>query len=421
MTKDLRKRPFVRPLFLWILGICISVYIPFDITFITLSTGAVLFVLGIYFFVPSVDHQYNNRWIWGGCFSILFLALSCAYVYYRLRLDGLEDIPEWQGYFKVLQLNLVKTFDSLDLQKWEREILSTITFGFRENLDSTVRHRFSLAGAAHILAVSGFHVGVVYSFFRICLSIIPTRKTELIFFKNLCLLLLIWTFVSLTGLAASAVRAAFMLSLYIIGKTLRRKTDSYNTWCAAAFCMLVYNPFYLFDLGFELSFLAVLSILFFFPRINSVFKLKNPLIRIPWSWFSISIAAQIGTLPLCLYYWGEVSSVALLSALPVTILSILIIPLGLLWAVTMFMGFHMESLKIILELLMKCFCDFVNRMGQIEPLNTFVPFTAVMLLLVYLFLLFLCFFIMKKQIKYLLISINFFFLFSLAMLIERFC
>ena len=88
------------------------------------------------------------------------------------------------------------------------------------------------------------------------------------YLKYSVLLVAIWLFAGMTGLAAPAVRSALMLSLYLLGRMFRRRAGSYNTWGASAFCMLVYNPFYLFDIGFELSFIAVLSILFFYKRIR---------------------------------------------------------------------------------------------------------------------------------------------------------
>ena len=93
----------------------------------------------------------------------------------------------------------------------------------------------------------------------------------------------------ITGLAASAVRAGLMLTLYLTGRVLRRMTDGYNTLAAAAFCMLVFNPLYLFDIGFQLSYLAVLSILYLQPRLQNLIVVRNPVIAIPWGWITVFV------------------------------------------------------------------------------------------------------------------------------------
>lgn len=417
MTKELRKRPFARPLFIWISGICFSVYIPFE--YVAFGLSALCLILLFYSFNFKNERSlYSERWQWGAWYMLLLLALSCAYVSYRLRVHPSTDLSEWQVWCHSFQQKLLEPIALLDLADWEKNVLATLTLGYRQQLEWTVRERFSLAGAAHILAVSGFHVGVIYSFLRLCLFPL-SDKSGLRFLKNGLLLMGIWLFAAITGLAASAVRAAWMLSLYLIGITIRKKRDSYNTWCAAAFCMLVYDPFYLFDIGFQLSFLAVLSIFFFYRRISSLFQLRNPLIRAPWDWFAISLAAQIGTFPLCLYYFGELSSVSLLAALPVSFFSILIIPLAFIWIICVCLGWICAPLRWLISLIAEIFCQFVDRMGRIDPITPAEPLSACMLFELYLSLLFFCFYIREKYFRHLLATFLFFFLFSASMLIER--
>lgn len=417
MTKELRKRPFARPLFIWTSGICFSVYIPFE--YVTFGLSTLCLILLFYsFYFENERSLYSERWQWGAWYMLLLLALSCAYVSYRLRVHPSTDLSEWQVWCHSFQQQLLEPIALLDLADWEKNVLATLTLGYRQQLEWTVRERFSLAGAAHILAVSGFHVGVVYSFLRLCLFPL-SDKSGLRYLKNGLLLMGIWLFAAITGLAASAVRAAWMLSLYLIGVTIRKKRDSYNTWCAAAFCMLVYDPFYLFDIGFQLSFLAVLSIFFFYRRIASLFQLRNPFIRIPWDWFAISLAAQIGTFPLCLYYFGEISSVSLLASLPVSFFSILIIPLALVWIVLVKLGWICMPLHELTSWMTDTFCSFVDRIGRIDPITPAEPLSAYGLFGLYLFLLFLCLYIREKYSLHLLIAVFFFFLFSVSMLIER--
>ena len=226
------------------------------------------------------------------------------------------------------------------------------------------------------------------------------------YLKYSILLVAIWLFAGMTGLAAPAIRSALMLSLYLLGRMLRRRADSYNTWAASAFCMLVYNPFYLFDIGFELSFVAVLSILFFYKRIRVWFSLRNPWIQTVWDWFAISLAAQVYTLPLCFYYFGSVSSVALLTALPVTFLSTLLIPAALLWMLLSVMGWNWELLASLVSGLTASFCLFIDRLGRVPALAASVPFTPGMLGLLYASLFFFTLYIKGKRARWLLLALS---------------
>ena len=209
-------------------------------------------------------------------------------------------------------------------------MLATITLGYRKDMSRDVRKRFSVTGVAHLLAVSGFHVAVVCGFLSFLFSFLP-KSGFCRWGRYLSTLCLLWCFVVVTGLAPSAVRDGLMLTLYLTGQVLRRRTDGYNTLAAAAFCMLVFNPLYLFDVGFQLSYLAVLAILFLQPRLQNLIVVRNPLVAIPWGWITVTLAAQAGTTLLCLYYFRQFSLVFLCTNLPLTFLSTFLIPAGLVW------------------------------------------------------------------------------------------
>ena len=122
-----------------------------------------------------------------------------------------------------------------------------------------------------------------------------------------------------------------MLTMYLTGGVLDRRAERYNILAASAFCMLVYEPLYLFDIGFQLSYLAVLSILYFQPRLQALIKVHNPFLRTPWGWVTVTLSAQAGTTFLCLYYFGQFSTVFLLTNLPLTFLATLLIPASLVY------------------------------------------------------------------------------------------
>lgn len=332
MIKELQIRPFSRPLLVWIAGIILQTAFPlYAYSVLFLLFPLLVLILSCFGTKERGAFCYETRWLWGAVFVSLLLFLSiqktaCSQV--DLSFEHSESTLSRLA--KEEQLRLLEPFGRLNLTDEEKSVLATITVGYREAMDRDVRQRFSVAGVAHILAVSGFHVAVVCGFLSFLLSFLP-RSEPCRWVRYLLTVLLLWLFVAVTGLAASAVRAALMLTLFLTGGVLGRRAERYNILAASAFCMLVYEPLYLFDIGFQLSYLAVLSILYFQPRLQRLMKVRNPLLRAPWQWITVTLAAQVGTVFLCLYYFGQFSTVFLLTNLPMTLLATLLIPMGLAW------------------------------------------------------------------------------------------
>ena len=332
IIKEIQKRPFIRPLFIWITGILLQAF--FDCSVVSLLLIIILLlVVAFSYLIPKVESESGNyelRWVWGAVFLSLLLSFSIQWTaYWQERGDSSETslLMELGGKG---QERLLEPFERLNLSKEEKSVLTTITLGYRKEMDREVRKRFSVTGVAHLLAVSGFHVAVVCGFLSLLFSFLP-KNSFYSWLRYLLTLCLLWSFVVITGLAASAVRAGLMLTLYLTGRVLRRMTDGYNTLAAAAFCMLVFNPLYLFDIGFQLSYLAVLSILYLQPRLQNLIVVRNPVIAIPWGWITVTLAAQAGTTLLCLYYFRQFSLVFLCTNLPLTFLATFLIPAGLIW------------------------------------------------------------------------------------------
>lgn len=225
---------------------------------------------------------------------------------------------------------IIGKYNRLEITPSERAVLSALTLGYTAGMTSELRSHFSAVGVAHLLAVSGFHVAVVAGIVSLLLSFLPKHGAGFVVKYGVTLVLL-WLFVTLTGMAVSAIRAGLMFTFYWTGKLLRRQSEGYNTLAAVAFCMLVYRPYNLFDIGFQLSFLAVWSILYLQPRISSLLTVRNPLLRYPWQGMSVTIAAQVGTAPLCMYIFGTVPLVFLFTNLPLAILSTFLIPCAFFW------------------------------------------------------------------------------------------
>ena len=280
MIEEIQKRPFVRPLFLWITGILCYAFLPASSLLYVLGvlSALVFLFLGFSWGQGHAELQYDSRWIWGAIVSVLIVCLAVEVCWYSDRRIALVNEPasSLDLLATKAQYSLVNTFDRLRLSDEEKSILATLTLGYKKAMSRETKRRFSLAGVSHILAVSGFHVAVICGFLSFFCSFMPRWGIGR-WIRYIILVGSLWGFVFITGLAPSAVRAALMLSLYLTGRALRRVTDGYNTLAAAAFCMLAYNPYYLFDVGFQLSYLAVFFILFLVPRFKEWIVVRNPL------------------------------------------------------------------------------------------------------------------------------------------------
>ncbi|HCC52473.1 MAG TPA: competence protein, partial [Porphyromonadaceae bacterium] len=277
VINEIRKRPFVRPLIFWLTGILLQVCFPLQVLSIIFFAFAVIFVI-VSFFVPKQicldSYRYDMRWVWGGVFALLLVFLSIQRTSLAERQLGHKAEP---GFLLAkaaeMQETIVDRLDLLDLSDEKKAVLATITVNYRRNMTRDVSRQFSVAGLSHLLAVSGFHVGIISAFIGMLLSFMPKRIVFFHYLKYLFMILFIWMFTYMTGLSTAAVRAAVMISIYLTGKMLKRRPDKYNTLAGAAFCMLVYNPFYLFDIGFQLSYMAVLFILYLQPRLGSLLEI----------------------------------------------------------------------------------------------------------------------------------------------------
>lgn len=211
---------------------------------------------------------------------------------------------------KRTRARLLDLFKRSNLEPDELAVVSALTVGYKDLLDDELRKTYSAAGATHILAVSGLHVGIIYGMMVMLLTLIPKLNRHI---KMLIAIAFLWFFAFITGLSPSVLRAAAMFSMVEVGRSLGFRTNTYNTLAAVAFILLLIEPNNLFNLGFQLSFLAVLSIVFFHPHIRGLFYSKSRILSWIWDLISVSIAAQIGTLPVVLFNFGQFSNYFLIS------------------------------------------------------------------------------------------------------------
>lgn len=233
---------------------------------------------------------------------------------------------------------LSKLFEDSVISTKARPILFAMTLGAVELLDKETKENFSVAGVSHLLAVSGLNVGILIWLLNILLYGMNRYEKSRIA-KEFILLLSIWIYAFITGLSPSVVRAVIMFSIVILGHTLHRKTNIYHSLLLSAFGMLLYNPYYLFNISFQLSYTALFSIVCFQPPINGLIRIKNRVVKYFWEIANVSIAAQICTFPLILYYFHSFPTHFIVTNIMLVPLSFLLLGLVILSYVTLWIPF----------------------------------------------------------------------------------
>lgn len=207
---------------------------------------------------------------------------------------------------------LLAVFRGLGLGAGEFAVLAALTLGYTDELEPDIMAHYSASGAMHVLSVSGLHVGVIYLILNFLVSLV-FRKPSMLIPKTILLVIALWFYAVITGLSPSVVRASAMFSMVAVGKAFDRTAQIYNTISSTCFFLLLYNPAYLYDVGFQLSYTAVLGIVYFQPKISPLLSFTNKGLKWLWDLTSVSLAAQLGTLPLSLFYFNQFPNYFLLT------------------------------------------------------------------------------------------------------------
>jgi competence protein ComEC len=204
--------------------------------------------------------------------------------------------------------------------KEEQGIASALLLGLKGTIDDHLKTVYSQTGTTHVLAVSGMHVLILFQFLLLLIGFASSAKIQKIVLPIVTLLLLA-LYVMITGFSPSVLRAAIMFGMIIIGKAIGRNLNIYNSMFFSAFCLLTYDPYMIMDTGFQLSYLALLGIVYFSNKIDAIIDVSNSALNSIWKMTSVSIAAQITTLPLTVYYFNQIPLSFLISNLGAIFLS----------------------------------------------------------------------------------------------------
>ena len=208
-----------------------------------------------------------------------------------------------------------------------RQVALALLLGQKQNLDPAIREAYSETGVMHILAVSGLHVGIIYAIFLFLMKVIRLKKHQTKYYL-LAVIGIIWLYAFLTGLSPSVLRAATMFSLITLGQMRERKPSIYNVLAFSAMLLITVNPDVIFDVGFQLSYLAVAGIVLIQPMILNWWLPSSKVGEYFWQMTSVSIAAQMVTFPLSVYYFHVFPTYFLIANLFVIPISFLTMQVG---------------------------------------------------------------------------------------------
>jgi competence protein ComEC len=308
---------------------------------------------------PSNPFQFNYR-------QFLFYK-SISHQLYLSKTDLVvldeEGGATFKKYIINFRLKLLSLFNKKDFSEDEVAISSALLLGYKQDMSLDIKQAFSNTGVVHILAVSGLHVGIIYLLLNVVFSFMD-KSIALRVIKLLIVLFSLWVYAFLTVLSPSVMRAATMFSFLAVGSALNRSTNIYNTLAASAFVLLLINPHFIYEVGFQLSYLAVLGIVMIYPKLYELIQFKFSWIDYFWKLFCVSMAAQLITFPLSIYYFHQFPNYFFVANLMVVPLVPLIIYSGLGFLLFNELLFFSEAFSFALQFFIQALLKVVGWIEQ---------------------------------------------------------
>ena len=300
---------------------------------------------------------------------------------------------------------LITQLEEMGVKDKQLNVASALILGYKNEIDAQLKSAYSSAGAMHVLAVSGLHVGVIFLILNQVFQFFNKLKYGN-YIKGVLIILLLWAYALLTGLSPSVMRAATMFSFIVAAKTTKSNANFFNTMAASALLLLIINPFLLMEVGFQLSYLAVIGIVVIQPWVYNLFYTKWWLLDKIWELTAVSIAAQIATFPLGLYYFHQFPNYFMLSNLVVIPMAIFILYLGIITLISSPIPIIGVWLGKTLNLIVYGLNKAVNFIDKIPySLTQNIKFNLLDNYLTYLAIILIILTIHYKNLKYLMVSL----------------
>jgi competence protein ComEC len=277
-------------------------------------------------------------------------------------------------------------------EKEERSVVSALTLGYRTEISQETTDYFASTGAMHVLSVSGLHVALIYFVLGFFLAFIKRGEAGTVIFAFLMILFL-WIYAFISGFSPSVQRATVMFSFVIIGNLLRRPANIYNTLMASALFLILLSPQVIYDIGFQLSYLAVFGIILIQPVLNKLIEVTNPILKWIWSLTTVSVAAQLTTFPLGLFYFNQFPNFFWLSnfvVIPATTLiiwlSIAFFVLSPFHSISLFLGMVIQKITHLMLDILRAIDAWPFAVSQgivLNPVQVLLLFSIITAIIVF--------------------------------------
>ena len=336
-------------------------------------------------------------------------------IYHQLPLNSKEFLVKTDrlktiyGIAATARNHIISKLKSANFGKEELAIIQALLLGQRNDISAETYTNYKNAGAVHILAVSGLHIGILLLLLQFILrplEFLPKGRTV----KLVVIVVLLWMFAFLAGMSASIVRAVTMFSFVAYALYLNRPSNTFNILALSMFfILLVVNPMLLYQVGFQMSYAAVFSIVWIYPKLQRFWFPKNKVVRKLWQLLSVSIAAQLGVLPLSLFYFHQFPGLFFISNLLIVPFLGIILGLGLLVITLALTNSLPELLAFLYNGLIRVMNSVIEWVAQQEAfIFRDIPFDTLKLVLSYAIICTMIFALDKstfKRIAFLLIGI----------------
>ena len=287
-------------------------------------------------------------------------------------------------YTSRLRSKIIHNLEKSNFRKTELNVAIALIMGQQQDISPEIIKDYQYAGAVHILSVSGLHIGFILLFVTFILKPFPNTKRGS-FFKLIIILSSLSLFGIIAGLAPSVVRSVTMFSFVAIGNHLRRSVNIYHTLLVSILLILLFQPSFLFDVGFQLSYVALFFILWLQPLLASIWLPKNKVSKYIWDILTVSFAAQIGTFPLSIYYFHQFPGLFFVTNLVIIPLLSIIMILGVLVMVLAAFNYVPYFLAKPLEWSIYYLNKIINSIASLEQfIIQNIPFNLYFLISFYL-------------------------------------
>jgi competence protein ComEC len=375
----------------------ILVTVPKDSLAKTLHAGDVLYIAAEPQPIATARNPYQFNYA-------AYMAKQDVFHQIKLRDNYFIAGQEKNFSYHVQQLRdkLIGSFTIHNFKPQTLRVINALLFGQRQDMDTQTTDSYTSAGVVHILAISGLHFALL--FWALSRMLAPLKRMPKVGRAGhfIIVLALMWGFAFITGLSASVVRAVVMFTIVMAGDALNRRANIYNLLAVSMLLLLIAKPSFLFDAGFRLSYLAVFAIVGLQPLYNRLGHSKYKAVQWAKDTVAISFIAQVGVLPLTLYYFNQFPLLFLLANVVVIPLSNIVLGLGIM---TLILNFTIPAAAIwlgkALELSITVMNGFIAWVASFESLVLKnIPFTLLLNILLYAVLLFMVQWLYKRSYKY---------------------